>query len=446
VAARRGRQHVLRRAFRGGVHPAGRKEKTNQCPIERAPLAAELAVPLSQHLGAPCSALVEKGERVRRGQLIGDVDAPISAPVHSPVDGEVVAVEPVLLASGLRHHAVRIVPDPEQDYDRFVSLTRGEDSVSERVRAAGVVGMGGAGFPTSVKLQPPKGMPIRTLVINGCECEPYLTCDHRLMLEHADRIVRGARLIARAAGAARIVIGIEDNKSDAVASLEKAASASGSEIEIAVLPTRYPQGAEKQLIWAVTHAEVPHGKLPAAAGVLVQNVATAAAVADAIDEGKPLVERVVTVTGNVRRPGNFLTVLGTPVSSLIEAAGGFSGELGRVVAGGPMTGMALADLSVPVVKGMGGVVVIDPSDAAPAVLGDQPCIRCGRCSDACPMMLEPYAIGIYSNRRDWDATGRYHALDCIECGCCSFVCPTRRPLVQLIQGAKRALLQQGVSP
>lgn len=437
---------MLGRAFRGGVHPAGRKEHSNQCAIERAPLAAELVVPLSQHLGAPCSALVEKGEKVRRGQLVGDVDAPISAPVHSPVDGEVFAIEPVLLPSGQRHLAVRIVPDAEQDYESFERVTKGADSVPDRVRAAGVVGMGGAGFPTAVKLRPPKDMPVHTLVINGCECEPYLTCDHRLMLEHAGRIVRGAHHIASAAGAQRTVIGIEDNKRDVVEALQTAAAACGSEAEILVLPTRYPQGAEKQLIWAVTHAEVPHGKLPAAAGVLVQNVATAAAVADAVDDGKPLIERVVTVTGNVHRPGNFLTVLGTPVSALIEAAGGFAGEYGRVVAGGPMTGMALADFSVPTVKGMGGIVVLDPSDTAPGVLGDQPCIRCGRCSDACPMMLEPYAIGIYANRRDWDATGRYHALDCIECGCCSYVCPTRRPLVQLIQGAKQALLRQGVRP
>lgn len=434
---------MLTRAFRGGIHPAGRKEQTSHRPVERAPLPDELTLPMAQHLGAPCSALVEKGDRVRRGQLIGDVDAPISAPVHSPVDGIVTAVETVLVASGARVLAVRITPDAEQDYARFEAVTTAETSTPERVRAAGVVGLGGAGFPTAVKLRPPKDMPVRTLIVNGCECEPYLTCDHRLMIEHAGRIVRGARLIAEAAGASRIVIGLEDNKRDVLDGLR---SAAGSDIEVMVLPTRYPQGAEKQLIWAVMRAEVPHGKLPAAAGVLVNNVATAAAVADAVDEGKPLMERIVTVTGNVRRPGNFLAVLGTPVYSLIEAAGGLSGEPGRIIAGGPMTGMALGDLSVPVVKGMGGIVALDPSDTAPAVLGDQPCIRCGRCSEACPMMLEPYAIGIYANRGEWETTNRYHALDCIECGCCSFVCPTRRPLVQLIQGAKQALLQQGVKP
>lgn len=428
------------RAFRGGIHPADRKEQSRSRPIERAPVPETLTVPLSQHLGAPCSALVERGERVRRGQVIGDVEAMVSAPVHSPVDGEVSAVGQVLLASGVRSGAVTIVPDSEQDFDAFVPVSTGENSLPERVRAAGIVGLGGAAFPSAVKLQPPKDMPVKTLILNGCECEPYLTCDHRLMLEHPEEVLRGARLIASAVEATRIIVALEDNKADAAEALRAEA---GGDIEVRVLPTRYPQGAEKQLIWATIGREVPHGKLPAATGALVHNVSTAAAVAQAVDEGRPLVERVVTVTGNVRSPGNFLALLGTPVETLIEAAGGFSEGYGRVVAGGPMTGMALADLSVPVVKGMGGIVVLDQADTAPAVMGDQPCIRCARCSDACPMMLEPYAIGNYANRSDWAGAERFHAIDCIECGCCSYVCPTRRPLVQLIRSAKQALLQRG---
>jgi Na+-translocating ferredoxin:NAD+ oxidoreductase subunit C len=437
----KGRTAVPTRAFNGGVHPADRKDATNGLPISRAPLPDVLRVPLSQHLGAPCSPLVVKGDRVIRGQVIGDVEAMVSAPVHAPVDGEVTEVGPTLLASGTRVLAVSITPDEEQDFNRFASVERSE-SLPAIVRAAGIVGLGGAAFPTSVKLQPPKDMPIRTVVLNGCECEPYLTCDHRVMLEHPGRVVRGAELIASAVGADRVVIAVEDNKQDAAAALRAAA---GPGIEILVLPTRYPQGAEKQLIWAIIGSEVPHGKLPAATGALVHNVTTAAAVAAAVDEGRPLMERVVTVTGNVRNPGNYLTLIGTPVQTLIDAAGGVSGEFGRVVAGGPMTGMALADLSVPVVKGMGGIVVLDADDTAPAVHGDQPCIRCSRCSDACPMMLEPYAIGIYANRSDWDGANRFHALDCIECGCCSFVCPTRRPLVQLIRRAKQVLLEKGAS-
>ncbi|MBE0418437.1 MAG: electron transport complex subunit RsxC [Coriobacteriia bacterium] len=429
------------RAFNGGVHPADRKDATSAHPITRAPVPEVLRVPLSQHLGAPCSPLVAKGDRVVRGQVTGDVEAMVSAPVHAPVDGEVTDVGPVVLASGARVVAVSITPDEVQEFDRFEPVERSE-SVPETVRAAGIVGLGGATFPTSVKLQPPKDMPVGTVILNGCECEPYLTCDHRTMLERPGRVIRGAELIAKAVGATRVVIAVEDNKEDAAVALRAEA---GPGIEVLVLPTRYPQGAEKQLIWAVIGGEVPHGKLPAATGALVHNVTTAAAVADAVDEGRPLMERVVTVTGNVRNPGNYLTLLGTPVEALIEAAGGMSGEYGRVVAGGPMTGMALADLSVPVVKGMGGIVVLDSGDTAPAVHGDQPCIRCARCSDACPMMLEPYAIGIYANRSDWDGANRFHALDCIECGCCSFVCPTRRPLVQLIRRAKQVLLEKGAS-
>jgi Na+-translocating ferredoxin:NAD+ oxidoreductase subunit C len=437
----RGRHAVANRAFHGGVHPADRKDATSALPIRRAPVPGLLRVPLSQHLGAPCSPLVEKGDRVMRGQVIGDVEAMVSAPVHAPASGEVTDVGPVLLASGARVQAVSIAPDEVQEFERFQPVGRSE-RVSDTVRAAGIVGLGGAAFPTSVKLQPPKDMPVRTVIINGCECEPYLTCDHRTMLERPGRVIRGAEIIAAAVGATRTVIAVEDNKSDAAAALREKA---GEGIEVIVVPTRYPQGAEKQLIWAVIGAEVPHGKLPAATGALVHNVSTAAAIADAVDEGRPLMERVVTVTGNVRNPGNYLTLLGTSVQNLIDAAGGISGEAGRVVAGGPMTGMALADLSVPVVKGMGGIVVLDPGDTAPAVHGDQPCIRCARCSDACPMMLEPFAIGIYANRGDWDDAHRFHALDCIECGCCSFVCPTRRPLVQLIRRAKQSLLEKGAS-
>jgi len=433
---------VPTRAFKGGVHPADHKDQTNTRAVERAPVPPMLTVPLSQHLGAPCSALVGKGDRVKRGQVIGDVEAMVSAPVHSPVDGEVTDVGPVLLASGMRSLAVTIVPDEQQDLDSFEPVTVGADSVRERVRAAGIVGLGGAAFPSSVKLQPPKDMPVSTVILNGCECEPYLTCDHRVMLERPDRVIRGARLIAEAVGAGRVIVALEANKQDAAAVLKEHAS---DGVEVLVLPTRYPQGAEKQLIWATIGKEVPHGRLPAATGALVHNVSTAVAIADAVDQGRPLIERVVTVTGSVRRPGNFMTLIGTPVSALIEAAGGIVGEAGRIVAGGPMTGLALGDLSVPVVKGMGGVVVLGPGETAPAVRGDQPCIRCGRCSDACPMMLEPYAIGIHANRAAWDAADRYHALDCIECGCCSYVCPTRRPLVQLIRSAKQALLQRGAA-
>ncbi len=393
---------------------------------------------MSQHLGAPCLPTVEKGDHVRRGQVVGDVDAFVSAPVHSPVEGEVSEIVEVLSISGTRVNAVRIAPEPDQDVREHERITA--DAEVDVVRLAGVVGLGGAAFPTSVKLIPPRDKPVGTVILNGCECEPYLTCDHRVMVEQPERVVAGGHAIRRIVGAQGLVIGVEDNKPEAAEALRPHL---GSDVELLILPTRYPQGAEKQLIWAVLGKEVAHGELPAAAGALVHNVSTAVAVADALDKGKPLVERVVTVTGNVARPGNYLTLLGTPVSALIKAAGGIVGKPGRVIAGGPMTGVALADLDVPVVKGTSGVVVLEEGETAPAVMNDQPCIRCGRCSDACPMMLQPFAIGIYANRSDWDGSERYHALDCIECGCCSYVCPTRRPLVQLIRQAKHVLLERG---
>lgn len=429
---------MRRAAFRGGVHPPEHKEATAASPIVRAPLPERLVLPMSQHLGAPCVPSVVAGERIVRGQVIGDVEAMVSAPVHSPVSGVVAELSTCLTVAGLRVPAVVIQPDAEQDYDAFLPVPEGD--VRATVRAAGIVGLGGAAFPSAVKLSPPKGLEVSTVILNGCECEPYLTCDHRLMLESPDRVVRGAQLIAETIGAARVVIGVEDNKPDAVGALRAHAN---DDIEVRAFATRYPQGAEKQLIFAVLGREVPHGKLPAAAGALVHNVATAAAIADAVEHRRPLMERVVTVTGRVARPGNYLTLLGTPVSALIEAAGGFVGEVRRVVAGGPMTGPALASLEVPVAKGTSGVLALGPAEMAPEVEDDQPCIRCGRCSEACPAFLLPFQIATLSNQHAYTAVEAYRPVDCIECGACSYVCPTRRPLLQLIRLAKAAVMAKG---
>lgn len=433
---------VPRDAFRGGIHPPDMKHLSAGRPIERAAVPERLVVPAIQHIGACCEPTVEPGQRVKRGQVIALVDAFVSAPVHSSVDGVVEEVSEHLTAAGLRVPCVTIIPDAEQDFDRWEPV-EGSD-LAAVVRAAGVVGLGGATFPSAVKLVPPKEFTVTTVILNGCECEPYLTCDHRLMLESPDRVVRGGVIIRESLGAERLVIGIESNKEDAAEAVREAAQ--GTEAEVVVLPTKYPQGAEKQLIWAILRKEVPHGKLPAAAGALVHNVGTAAAIADAVDVRKPLMERVVTVTGRVARPGNYVVLLGTLVSDLIEMAGGFSGEVERVIAGGPMTGPALGSLDVPVTKGMSGVVVLGPGDAAKPVDEDQPCIRCGRCSEACPMFLQPFAIGTYANARLWDRTEQFHALDCIECGACAYVCPTSRPLVQLIRIAKAELAAKGVRP
>lgn len=426
--------------FRGGVHPPENKAATAAKPVEWAPLPATVVVPLSQHLGAPCEPRVAVGDHVERGQLIGDVDAMVSAPVHAPVSGTVSEIGPVLVAAGSRVNAVTIVLDETQDLDRFVRVPESGERKS-RVREAGIVGMGGATFPSLVKLSPPQGMEIETVILNGCECEPFLTCDHRLMLEEPERVVAGARYIREMVGAKRVVIALESNKPDAADALRAAA---GADVEIVVLPTRYPQGAEKQLIYALLKTEVPHGKLPAATGALVHNVATAAAIADALETGKPLMERVVTVTGAVARPGNYRVVLGTMVSELIEHAGGLVGDVERVISGGPMTGMALASLDVPITKGMSGIVALTAGETAPAISDDQPCIRCGRCPEGCPMGLEPYAIANYANIQMWDAAGKRNAIDCIECGVCSYVCPTKRPLLQLIRLAKGAAMARGV--
>ncbi len=427
-------------AFKGGVHPAGRKEATSGTPIEEMPVPARLVVPMSQHLGAPCEPTVEVGDRVVRGQVIGATDAMVSAPIHSPVSGEVTAIGPTLTTGGTRVTAVSVTPDETQDLASFERVVA-EGGVPAIVRAAGVVGMGGATFPSAVKLRPPNGMEITTLILNGCECEPFLTCDDRLMVEMPERIIAGAKIMAETVGAQRIVAGVEDNKPDAIAALREAGRSAG--VEVVGLVTRYPQGAEKQLIWAIMGVEVPHGQLPAATGALVHNVATAAAVADAVERGKPLTERVVTVTGRVARPGNYRVLLGTLVADLIDHAGGTVGEVGRIIAGGPMTGQALASLDVPVTKGTSGIVVLGPDEAAPDIHDDQPCIRCGRCPEACPMYLEPYAIANYAYRREWKAAEEFHPIDCIECGVCSYVCPTKRPLLQLIRLAKATAMQKG---
>jgi electron transport complex protein RnfC len=427
-------------AFHGGIHPPDRKAATSGVPIERAPLPERLTVPMSQHLGAPCVPLVAKGDRVVRGQVIGDIDAMISAPVHAPAAGEVVAIVSALTPAGIRATSVVIVPDPEQDRDAFVPIVPENGGTGDIARAAGLVGLGGAAFPAAVKLVPAKHTPVDTVILNGCECEPFLTCDHRVMLELPQRVIAGARIIAQAVGASRTVVAVEDNKPDAIEVLRAAAT---DGIEVLGVRTHYPQGAEKQLIFAVTGRVVQGGKLPATAGCLVHNVQTAVALADAVETHLPVIERVVTVSGAVRRPGNYRVAIGTPVSALIELAGGLSPDAVRVIAGGPMTGQPLGDLEVPVVKGLSGVVALTVAEAAAIVETDQPCIRCGRCVDACPMLLHPYAIANYADRRNWDGCERFFALDCIECGCCSYVCPTRRPLLQLVRTGKGALMAKG---
>lgn len=426
--------------FHGGIHPPGNKELTSARAIERMPVPERLVVPMSQHLGAPCLPAVAVGDRVARGQVIGEVEAVISALVHAPAAGEVVAVGPALTPAGVRAASVTIAVDPEQDPDAFEPFHGPLTCGGDMARAAGLVGMGGAAFPAAVKLQPPQHLAVDTVIINGCECEPFLTCDHRVMVEMPEKVVAGARHVRDCVAAGRCVIAVEDNKPDALEALRAAA---GDDVEVVAVASRYPQGAEKQLIKTITGRSVAPGKLPVTVGCLVHNVQTAVALRDAMDDLKPLMERVVTVSGAVARPGNYRVALGTLVSDLLDFAGGLTADAVRVIAGGPMTAQPLGDLDVPIVKGTSGIVALTAAEAAPIVEADQACIRCGRCVDVCPALLHPYAIANYADRRIWDGCERFFALDCIECGCCSYVCPTRRPLLQLVRRGKAAVAARG---
>ncbi len=425
------------RRIRGGVHPAYHRELAAEEPIRRAAVPALLTVPLSQHTGVPCEAVVSAGEQVAEGQPIGRASGRISAAVHAPVSGTVKRVEPAPHPLGRKAMAVLIEPDGREDRRYLEPLgeaveTLAPEAIRERVREAGIVGLGGAAFPAHVKYSPPAGRPIDVLIINGCECEPYLTADYRIMVEHAADVVLGARLIAHTLGVERIVAAVEDDKPRA---LERLQEKGGQALQYASLPARYPQGAEKVLIKALLDREVPRGGLPLDVGVVVANVGTARAVAEAVRDGKPLIERVVTVTGGgVRRPGNFLARIGTPFSALLEEAGGLTGPAGKLVMGGPMMGVAQLSLETPVVKGTSGLLVQPAGEAATD--GHLPCIRCGLCVRACPMGLLPSTLSVMGEARRWELAEGYGVFDCIECGCCTYVCPAKRPIVQWVRETK----------
>lgn len=423
------------RTFPGGIHPAYRK-LTAQSPIRDLTPPPQVVIPLHQHTGAPCQPLVQKGDTVLKGQKIGDVEAAVAAPVHASLPGRVVAVEPrphpagrdvpaVVVEWDGSDAAVEVGPYPDPD---DLEPAR----IAEIIREGGLVGLGGAAFPTAVKVRPPAGTVIDTYILNGAECEPFLTADHRLMVEDPRSILLGLRALMKAAGAPRAIVAIEDNKPDAVEAMT-AATRGMPEVSVEVVHTKYPQGSEKHLIKALLGREVPSGGLPFHVGVIVSNVGTAAAVGELFATGMPLIRRVVTVTGKVRAPGNLRVPIGTPFSYLVEAAGGFDGEPYKVVAGGPMMGVAQYTLDVPVVKGTSGVLVLGPGDRIPESTA---CVRCGRCVESCPMRLLPLYLEAYYRAGMIDRAEALHAMDCIECGCCSWVCPARRPLVQAIRLAK----------
>ena len=430
---------ALLRGFRHGVHPAEHKE-TAALPVVRLPFADTYVLPLA-HGGAPAKPVVQPGDRVRRGQLVAAPGGFVSTALHSPVDGRVVAIQPRPHASGRLVESLVIAADPLSPQrlqpaapTDWAALSA--EAFAARVQEGGIVGLGGAGFPTHVKYKLPEGRRVERLIANGCECEPYLTADHRLMLERAAAVVRGTAIVAARLGVREAVIAVEANKPDAAAAL--AAAAEGTDVRVATLAVKYPQGAEKMLIRALFGLEVPPGKLPLDVGCLVNNVGTLAALADWLDRGIPLVERVVTVAGpGVARPANLLVPIGTPVASLLAHCA-LRPEADEVVLGGPMMGSPVATAEVPVTKGTSGVLVFTAADRAV----EQPCIRCGRCLDACPQLLNPSRLGRLAKAGRYDAMDDLHVFDCVECGSCSFSCPSAIPIVQLIRVAKQALREQ----
>ena len=428
--------------FFGGVHPAEHKDLTEHKATVSLPKAPDqVVIPMSMHVGAPCKPVVAVGDQVKVGQLIGET-AGLGAPIHASVSGKVTAVEPRLSGGGqvmcvVIENDFQNTPDPAIRRRDNVGALNGEQII-DIVRQAGIVGMGGAGFPTHVKLSGAVGK-VDTLIINGAECEPYITSDHRLMLERGDAVVGGAKLLAKAVGLKNAVICVELNKPDAIEHLK---SLCGEEVRVEGLKTRYPQGAEKQLIQAVTGRQVPPGKLPADVKCLVCNVATAAAVYDAVTEGKPLTQRFVTLTGGaMKEPMNVTAPIGTPLSHLIAQAGGYKADPDRVLLGGPMMGIAVYDLDVPMMKGTNCVLSMTKDEVA-VVDPAQTCIRCGKCVEVCPMKLAPLFIRANANRSQWGEVEALRVMDCIECGSCSYICPARIPLVQTFRMAKAQLRKQ----
>jgi Na+-translocating ferredoxin:NAD+ oxidoreductase subunit C len=423
--------------FRGGIHPPYQKEGTAHKAMVTIPLPDEVIIPLAQHVGAPNAPTVAVGDHVEAGQKIGESDAFVSAPVHASVSGTVKAIEERINFAGRPVNMVIIDVDSEQPskWDKVNDVdTLDADAIRKIAKEAGLVGLGGAAFPTSVKLAPPADKPIDVVILNGCECEPFLTCDHRLMLEKAAEIVGGTELMMKAVGATKAVIGIEANKMDAVDTM-KAAAAANPGIEVRVLEVKYPQGNEKMLIEALTGRKVPPGKLPSEVGALVQNTGTAVALYEAARLGKPVIERVMTVTGpGIKEPKNLMVKIGTPISFIIEQCGGFAGAPSKVIMGGPMTGFAQKDLSASVIKGTSGIVVLT-EEVVPEE-EERQCVGCDKCVDACPMFLMPNLLIKAIKKGQYEEADKLGARDCFECGCCSFVCPSRIPHVGYVRIAK----------
>ncbi len=437
------------RPFPGGVHPPDHKVESTGHPLNRAELPSRLFVPLQQHIGAPARPDVAVGDSVLRGQRLASAEGQVSAPVHAPTSGRVVAIEPHPLPHPLAISAPCVVLEPDGNDQRaeplgpplsaFRELPRA--TLLERIGNAGIVGLGGAGFPAFIKLQA-GAAGIETLIINGAECEPYITCDDLLMREYADEVVAGAEILAHLLDAHHTVIAIEDNKPEAAAAMRHAVATADNGLTVALLPTLYPAGGEKQLIQAVTGREVPSGGLPAAIGTACHNVATARAVARAVLYGEPLTERIVTVTGAaVDQPRNLIVPIGLPVAELLDQCGRTAGGYRKLLVGGPMMGFALFTEQVPVTKTTNCLLAAGEADLPPQA-PVRPCIRCGQCADVCPAGLLPQELYWHARSRNLERAEAFGLFDCIECGCCAWVCPSRLPLVHYYRSTKEAVREQ----
>lgn len=437
--------------FEHGIHPAYHKEATQDKPIRRLPFPPQLIVPLSQHIGAPAKAIVSVGQEVVRGQLIAEADGFVSLPVHAPATGKVTDIELMPSAQGPKVMSI-IIDVYEADSQQAAGgnpedLTKlSADELVQRVQNTGIAGLGGAAFPSHVKLKIPEGKKAHTLIVNGCECEPYLTCDHRVMLEQPDDLIKGIHIALKITGAEKAIIGIEDNKANAAEAI-KARLRDADPITVELVETKYPQGSEKMLLKSLLGLEVPTGGLPLDVGIVVNNVGTLTQLGRLLPKSQGLIERVVTVTGsNIEKAGNYLVPLGTPVRFILEQMG-IEADHEKIIMGGPMMGMSISSLDVPVIKGTSGILIFHER----SLIHERdkpvyPCIKCGHCLDACPMHLNPAQLGWLAGSREYaEMAEHYHLNDCFECGCCSYVCPSNIPLVQYFRIAKSVNREVGMN-
>lgn len=420
--------------FKHGVHPEEYKELSCDKRIERMPFVEEYILPLSQHTGAPSKSIVKVGQKVKRGEMIAEPGAYVSVALHAPVDGTVVAIDLFDSPNGQMLPSIKIKTDSfSLQRINLPSVQAPEDISKEEfikaVQRAGLVGMGGAAFPAHVKFSIPEGKYCRYMMLNGCECEPFLTCDHRVMVEYARELMDGTAILQHFVKAEKIYIAIEANKPDAIALLKEEAARSNMPVEVIALEVKYPQGAEKMMISAILGEEVPSGKLPLDVGTMVSNVGTIVAMSQYFRKSQPLIERVVTVSGTaVKRPTNVLVPIGTPMRQVVEYCGGITHDNPRILLGGPMMGMVQKHLDVPVLKGTSGILLL--TDHEVQDLTTYNCVRCGRCLDACPLFLNPARMALYVKKGLWEELEEINVMDCFECASCSFVCPSAIPLVQ----------------